>query len=468
MSTKAIGLSVILIRLASYRWLLTLMPMSLAILVGVKSALSPPIFTAYASMLPPQTNTATASSVLNQVGGTAVLGAAALTLKNPSDLYASLFKSRSVQDTVIKRFDLASHYDKDDLDDLRAEVDKRTKVEVGKDGIISLAYTDKTAQGAADIANAMIDAMYDIARRLSRDEANRRLDFYDSMIAQAREKLEESDRKLMELERKTGLTRLKGQEEASTSVMVELRGMIATREVELQKMLTSATERHPDIIRFRNELNGLRTQLAQAERSKVQRNGTNGDIDPDRIRRKQDNLLLTFEDYSELRTLAEPMRREVEINKNMVEQLVRGRELSRVDESRDLSIIQVLDTAVAPTKKSGPKVVLNAIIGGVLGGILAVIFALSWDILFTDNDRRARWRHVIRSFLRLRLQEAKADEVGLTRNTFKRLMGIDWLSSRIPFQRIKQVALWPLFQLTKLLRLDRVWTHLRRGKNNSA
>jgi tyrosine-protein kinase Etk/Wzc len=101
MSVPIVGVSNLLLRLSKYRWLLVLLPLLVGSLVGLSSHRSLPIFTAYARLLPPQTNTATASSLLNQIGGTAVLGASALTIKNPSDLYASLFFSRTVQENVI-------------------------------------------------------------------------------------------------------------------------------------------------------------------------------------------------------------------------------------------------------------------------------------------------------------------------------------------------------------------------------
>ena len=400
MSVPNVGVSGLLLRLSKYRWLLVLLPCIVGLVVGIQSHRSLPNFTAYARMLPPQTNTATASSLLNQIGGTAVLGASALTLKNPSDLYASLFFSRSVQDDVISKFDLKKHYDIDDIDELRTFVGKRTKVEVGRDGIITLAYTDKNGESAADIANGMISAMYTIARKLARGESERRLEFYDGLIIEARKKLEDSSRKLLDMERITGLTRLKGQEEASSAVIVELRGMIATRQVELQKMAVVATNNHPEVVRMQTELSALKSQLAliAGPRSK-----SAADTSGTEIKNKaSDEIFVPFQSYAALRAKVEPLRREEEINSNVFEQLTKARALSRIDESRDFSVISILDAAVAPTKKSGPRVFVNAAVGALIGFILAIIFALSWDILFTDQERRDRWRKVFSAFIRLK------------------------------------------------------------------
>jgi uncharacterized protein involved in exopolysaccharide biosynthesis len=393
MNAPPVGASHLVMRLARYRWFLVLMPLLLALVVGVVSALAPPVYTAHARLLPPQTNTATASSLLGQIGGTAVLGASALTLKNPSDLYAALFYSRTVQDDVITQFKLAQHYDVSDRDDLRALVGKRTKVEVGRDGIINLAYTDTSANSAAAITNGMIQAMYRIAQQLAKGEAERRIEFYDGLILQNRQQLQEAITKLQKAEEETGLTRLQGQEEANTAATAEIKGMIASREVELKKMRVTATDQHPEIVRTQSELNALRAQLAQLGAT-----GSTGSNQGARTPGK--GLYFKVDQYAQMRAKVDPLRLEVEMNGNVLAQLIKARALSRVDESRDFSVISILDAAVAPTKKSGPRVYVNAIAAGLIGFFLALILALTWDLLFSDPARRARWHVALRSYRR--------------------------------------------------------------------
>jgi tyrosine-protein kinase Etk/Wzc len=397
----AVGASRLLVRLSNYRLFLAGFTLFVAFYVGVQSSLSPPIFTAYARLLPPQTNTSTATSLLNQVGGAAVLGSSALTLKNPSDLYASLFFSRSVQDDVMAKFKLAEHYGIDDVDVLRSEVAKRTKVDVGKDGIITLSYTDKTSARAAEIANAMLDAMYKIAQRLSRSEAMRRNDFYEILIKDARQRYLVALEELRVLENRTGLTRLKGQEEASAATMVELQGQIATKEIELQRMATTATPQHPEVMRARSELNALRAQMSKffpvQKRNDLEKDYQDKAL---QLLPARANFYLNAQTYPNSRAVVEPLRHAVESYSTVLEQLIKAQALSRVDETRDFSAISILDEAVAPTRKSGPRIYVNAAVGGLVGFLLAVMLALAWDILFTDPTRRARWSNVYRSFLR--------------------------------------------------------------------
>ncbi len=403
LKVPAVGASHLLIRLSQYRLFIFCLTLVVTLYVGYQTSKAPLIFTAYARLLPPQTNTSTASTLLGQVGGGAVLGSSALTIKNPSDLYASLFYSRSVQDDVIKRFQLANHYGIDDIDELRKEIGKRTKAEVGKDGIITLAYTDKASETAATIANGMLSAMYNIALRLSKSEASRRTEFYDSLIKDAQVRLKKAIEELRVAENQTGLTRLKGQEEGSAAATTELRGQIASREVELKKMSISATDQHPEVVRVKAELAGLRAQLASLfpsrQRIPLENNQYLQQKD-DKQKKSHSDFFQTQGNYPDARAFVEPLRQAADNHAAVLEQLIKAQALSRVDETRDFSGISILDDAVPPTKKSGPRVLVNTVVGGMAGFFVAIILALIWDILFTDPERRKRWQGVYRSFSR--------------------------------------------------------------------
>ena len=90
----------------------------------------------------------------------------------------------------------------------------------------------------------------------------------------------------------------------------------------------------------------------------------------------------------------EPARRDVENAQTVVAQLVRAREFSRGDDTRDLSVMQVLDAAVPPTMKSGPRIVFNTIAATVLSFLLALMAALTWNLVVSSPERCQRWREV--------------------------------------------------------------------------
>ena len=385
MAAPALGISKIVIRLASYRWLMIVCPIMFAIIAFWYSSRLPLEFSAYARLLPPQTNQSTADSLLKQVGGDANLGSSALSIKTPSDLYASLFMSRAIQQHVIEKYKLAEYYQIDDQDTLLMKVRRSTSVDVGKDGIITIGFTAPDPQLAADITNSMLEAMYALAGRLAEQVAERRGKFYGSLVENARKDLAAADRALVRLEFKTGLTRLKGQEEATAAALAELQGLIASREVELAKLRVSMTDRHPDVVALREELAALRQQLGQIEA----RSGG------------KHNVFVPFDEYIDTRDLIEPARREVDMRAKVLEQLIQVQALAQMDETRDLSIIQILDQAIPPSMKSGPRVKVNTVAAAMVGFVFSILLAIVWEMIMGDPARKARWQRVLRAFLRL-------------------------------------------------------------------
>lgn len=378
------GLSLprLLLRLARYRLPLVLAPVLAGGLAFMVSALSPGEYTALARLLPPRTNTATAPAMLNQIGGTETLGASALTLKSPSELYASLFLSRSVQDSVIARFRLGRDRDID-MDGLRQELAERTKVDVREDGIIELRYVDDEPERAAAIVNAMIDAVYRKAEQLSRKESGNRLAFYDQIIGETRERLARAEKTLETLETQSGYTRLKGQEEATSLTAAELESTLLSREAQLVRMRTVATDAHPAVRRLRAEIAALR-----ADREAM-----------NTARTAADGVVLPIGGLPELMTRIEPLRRESRIQAEVLDQLMKARQLSRVDEKRDLSNVQVLDAAVPPTRASGPRSLRNAALAGAIAFVLVLMASLAWDALVQDRHHRRKVLRILRPYL---------------------------------------------------------------------
>jgi tyrosine-protein kinase Etk/Wzc len=358
-----------------YRNYVMAVPAAAAVLACVVVQFVPPRFTATARLLPPQANQNSAQIIATRTNSNAGLGMAAMGAKNPSEVYAQLFLSRSVQDQAIQTLKLGEHYKLTDPDEIRGQLETSTVANVNKAGLIELSVTDHNAQRSAEITNALISGMYTVGLRVTQEAARRQTEFYDNLIAETRERLRKADDQLMAVEARGGLTRLKGQEEATTATIVALKNSIADREVELARLRRYATDQQPDVQRARAELSALHSQLATVEKP---------------LARRQSDILVAPADYPELRRLVEPARREVESLSSVLNQLQRNREASRIDDSRDLTTIVVLDQAITPSKKSWPvtsRVAFSAFAGALLIA-LGIAFASSISGKSTLTNRR--------------------------------------------------------------------------------
>ncbi|MBX9296507.1 hypothetical protein HA051_09435 [Chromobacterium vaccinii] len=334
--------------------------------------LTKPIFTATSSIMPPQQQNNGMSALLGQLGGLAgMAGVGGISsLKNPNDLYIGMLQSRTVADRLIRRFQLKERYQQETLDGTRRVLKSRTVIINGKDGLININVDDTDTNFAAQLANAYIDELKQLNQVLAMTDAAKRRLFFEQQLKQTKEQLTNAETALRQTQEKTGLIQPEGQLPAIVGSVTQLRASIAAKEVQLEAMRSYATQQNPLYIRTEQELSGLREQLTKLETG---REGS-GDLMVPTGKVAQSGL-----EY--LRSL-----REVKYQETIFELLAKQYELAKIDEAKDSSLIQVLDSAVPPELKSKPSRSLIMVAGLLLGFLFGALSSLLHAKLF---DRQA-------------------------------------------------------------------------------
>ena len=73
------------------------------------------------------------------------------------------------------------------------------------------------------------------------------------------------------------------------------------------------------------------------------------------------------------------LQRAVDLKQEVYVSLAKSYDEARIAEVRDTPVITIIDSAVAPDKPSGPKPVLNGIIGFLAGGVLPSCWSSCWS-----------------------------------------------------------------------------------------
>ncbi|OQS30692.1 hypothetical protein B0T41_01785 [Chromobacterium violaceum] len=353
----AIDLLAMLSTLAGYKlWIMG--STALFALVALSYCLlAKPVFTASGSIMPPQQQNSGVNGLLGQLGGLAGAAGSISGLKSPNDLYIGMLQSRTVADRLIARFQLKERYGQDTLDATRKTLQSRTAISNGKDGLISISVDDYDPVFAAQLANGYVDELKRLNQTLAVTDAAKRRLFFEQQLKQTKEQLTNAETALKQTQEKTGLVQPEGQLPAIVNSVTQLRANIAAKEVQLEAMRSYATPQNPFYIRTEQELGGLREQLAKLETGKE--NG--GDLMVPTGKVAQSGL-----EY--LRRL-----REVKYQETIFELLAKQYELAKIDESKDSSLIQVLDAATPPELKSKPNramIMLTALLAGFMLGAL--------------------------------------------------------------------------------------------------
>lgn len=354
--------------------LLVLGPILIGLLALAISFATPPTFTATTKFLPPQQQQSAAASMLQSLGALGGLAGAAAGLKNPSDQYVAFLKTRSVQDALIQRFDLQQRYEENYLESTRKILETKSLVSAGKDNIITIQVDDKDPKMAADLANAYVEELSHLLNRLAVTEAQQRRLFFEKQLAETKIKLNDAETALTA----SGVSAAVLNANPATAMEgpARLRAQATAQEVRIASMRSYLTENAPEFRQALSELAALRSQLAKVE--KEQADGPNS--------AGNSNYINKYREYKYQETLLELFTRQFEI--------------AKIDESREGAVIQVIDSAQRPEKKSKPKRTLVA-----AGGAAIALFLLSF-FTFARHTLKANMQDSERSAQIARLRQS--------------------------------------------------------------
>lgn len=328
------------------------------------------IYTAKATLLPPQKDSSGgAAALLASMGG----GLAGLAggLGGSADLYLGILKSRTVTDSVIKRLDLHTELKSKNADDTRKKLGAMVKFQAGKDGIITITADSKDAVKAALLANTFVDELQKKSLQLNLTKASTERSFLEKRLAVVKQDLKIAEEDMKGFQEKNKTIKADSQAAAAIEGIARLRAEIVSKEVQLAALRSSMTDENAEV----------RTLLAGIAKLKSQQNamsgaGTGGGVIP-----SVGSAPSIGVEY--IRRL-----RELKTQEALFEQLTKQFELAKINEARDSSSLQVLDEAVTPLRKSKPKRALIVILSTVTAffGSIFLVFIREYLAKLSPED----------------------------------------------------------------------------------
>ena len=302
-----------------------------------------PVFTARAVIISPQQQQNSAASALASLG--ALAGLAGGSVKSPADQYVSVMQSVTVGNRIVDRFKLMEVYDAKFRVDALKNLSTNVRISAGKkDNLISIDVDDTDPTRAAAIANAYVDELRWVTNNLALTEAQQRRAFFQQQLLETKTALQNAQLQVQ----KTGFTAgaLKSEPKAAAEAYARTKADIAAAEIRLSTLRRSMTDSAPEVQQVTTALAGLRAQLGQFER-------------PLEASSNQDYV---------------SAYREFKYQEALFEIFAKQFELAKMDEAREGTLIQVLDKATPPERKSKPKRAMIAVVSTVLAGLVFAVF----------------------------------------------------------------------------------------------
>jgi capsule polysaccharide export protein KpsE/RkpR len=336
--------------------LLTLLPLAAGLLVLGASYIVAPTYTATTTFIPPQQAPSGASAALAALGSLGGLAGNSVAGSSLGDRYVALLQSANVADRIIDHFALMEAYEAKLRFDARRELARNVRVSLGKkDGLITVEVDDEQPQRAAAIANRHVEELRRLTSTLALTEAQQRRAFFERLLQQSRDRLAQAQQAL----ESTGFSpgALKAEPKAAAEAFARLRAETTAAEMRLGLLRNGLTDEAPEVRAQRGIVANLREQLAKAQ----QTSDSVGSAD----------YIGAYREFKYQETLFDVYARQFE--------------LARSDESREGALIQVVDQATPPERKSKPKRAMLAV-----SATLAAFVLVAAGLLLRSQYRRAR------------------------------------------------------------------------------
>jgi len=243
------------------------------------------------------------------------------------------------------------------MSDTRKVFESRTTAVAGiKDGLIRISVEDRDPKRAADLANGYVEEFRKLSASLAITEAARRRSFFEGQLQQAKDNLTKSEEAMRKTQQSTGVLQIDSQARALIEAAAILRGQVVAKQVQIQSMRSFAAEDNPRLILAKQELAALQKQLEQLAGSQHD-TGSDINLSKGRVTESGMEYLNRFRDLKYSETVFELLAKEFEV--------------AKLDEAREGAIVQVVDAAVPPDKKSFPPRVVIVVLMTLIGFFVA-------------------------------------------------------------------------------------------------
>ena len=316
-----------------------------ALLAVIASLSMTPVFTARTLVMPPQQQQSSAASSLASLSALAGVASSTTGIKSPDDMYVSFMTSEGFQKKIIDHFNLMDRYHCPFVIDCRQSLSQHARiVSDKKSSLMSIEVDDVDPVFAANMANTFVEELSILLGRLAVTEAQQRRLYFENQIKKTQDDLSLAETQFRNAQHRSGLQLPTVEAETGVKAIAEMHGQIAARELQLQALKSYATQENNDVKKLVTELAAMKMHLLKLER---------GSLDTSNPQSIQQEAIQSY--------------RNMKVQESMLEAFAKQYELAKVDESKEGPLVQVVDSATPPERRSSPKrtqLVVNSALGG--------------------------------------------------------------------------------------------------------
>jgi len=337
----------------------------LSILLPPETSFLPNVYTSSASMLVnDQDSSGGLSSLLSSSGLSSLAGLAGVSVGGGGygELSVAIAKSNSIIDVLIDEFDLVKRYKikkSPKAETRKVLLEKYTVSYDDKTGLLRISFEDRDPVFARDLVNravALLDA------RFTTIGGNRNLTKKDQLelkLADVQAEMTRIESSIKDFQRRYGVITVESMATEHVTTLARVRSELIMKEMEIKTYGDIAKVQDPALIRLKAERDNLAKLLNELEK---------GFSEYEKVMPSQKELPTLAIEFSHL-------QRDLLIQEKIFELLTQQYELTKLQIQGADPIIQVLELAEAPDKKSGPSRAMICIVVTLAAFFLSILAA---------------------------------------------------------------------------------------------
>jgi capsule polysaccharide export protein KpsE/RkpR len=296
-----------------------------------------------------------------------------LGLKSSGALFVDMIDGPTIQDDLIRKFDLRNIYHDRYWEQARKDLGKRTTVkEDRKSGVISITVSDHDPHRAQEMAQAYVDALNGLVAQVSTSSARRERMFVEGRLKTVRQNLDDALQAFSEYASKNGTFDIPSQTKAMVESEATLQGQLVAAQSELEGLKQIYTDNNIRVRSLEARVGALKHQVENMSGNKADLNSNDSGITGDfpSIRK----LPLVGVRWANL-------YRESKIQETVYEMLTQEYEIAKIQEAKEIPSVNVLDPPLVPERKSFPPRTLLTLLGTIFAfcvGATVAIGAEAW------------------------------------------------------------------------------------------
>ncbi len=372
------------LRLCWVRRRLVLSILAAGILFSVLYALSlPNMYTSTTTLMPPDSASSNSNlmSLLSSAGAAASVGSAALGVKTPGAIFVGIMGSRTVQERLVKQFDLVHQYKTPLMDDAckRLMADTVIKEDL-KSGIIAVSVKAANPVLASNLAQGYVAELDRVETNNSTSAARRERIFLEGRLKEIKQDLDDSSKALSQFSTKSRTIDIPSQGKAMVESGLKLQEQLVITRSDLAGLqqaysannvrVRAAHARIDEIQGQMNKISGLSQKNGAGVATSDSGYPSVGELPA---------LGLTYADLD----------RRVLVEETLWEALTKQYETAKVQEAKEIPTVRVLDVASVPQHKSSPirsRIVILGTLLSIVVAFIAVRATTAWEELDAEEE----------------------------------------------------------------------------------